>query len=58
MADDEVRDTEPARRDTCPDCLGDGFSKQPDAAPLEECKTCGGMGWVPAGEETGRGNAE
>lgn len=49
---------EPARVDTCPDCLGDGFSKEPGAGPLRECATCKATGKVPAGQGTGRGRVE
>jgi hypothetical protein len=43
--------TEPheVRRDPCPECLGDGFTKDPKAEdPNANCPVCGGRGWVPA----------
>ncbi len=43
-----MAEKEPARRDNCPDCLGDGFSKEPGADPLDTCKKCDGKGWIPA----------
>lgn len=38
----------PMRVKTCLDCMGDGFSKEPGAHHLDECKACDGTGWLPA----------
>ena len=43
-----MAEKEPARRDNCPDCFGDGFSKELGADPLDTCKKCDGKGWIPA----------
>jgi len=58
--EDALRDLlkEPARVDTCPDCLGDGFSKEPGAKPLDKCAKCKGTGKVPAGQGVGRPRIE
>lgn len=42
-----VTDDAEARQTTCPDCLGDGFSKEPGAGALDKCPTCHGKGSIP-----------
>jgi len=37
------------RRRKCPECLGDGFSKQEDAEPTDLCPKCGGAGTLSVG---------
>jgi DnaJ-class molecular chaperone len=54
----KTAEKEPARVDTCPDCLGDGFSKERGADALDECKTCQGTGKVEAGKGIGRPRVE